>query len=168
MVKMKRENNKDMREIGFGSSKVSGVKAFPFYLLAFLLLIAQGAFAVNVKTDRTWYLAGEAMTVRVTADDAVIAYAELCDTYGQAAGIMVSLQDGRGTGIIELPSNLHSGYYVLSVYTRNQAEVSHQLVAIVNPLHKSKDDDMELESGIYRVNLYANGNLIGVSEFKLK
>ena len=32
----------------------------------------------------------------------------------------------------------------------------------------SKDDDMELESGIYRVNLYANGNLIGVSEFKLK
>ena len=32
----------------------------------------------------------------------------------------------------------------------------------------SKDDEMELESGIYRVNLYANGNLIGVSEFKLK
>ena len=143
MVKMKRENNKDMREIGFGSSKVSGVKALPFYLLAFLLFMTQGAFAVNVKTDRTWYLAGEAMTVRVTADDAVIAYAELCDTYGQAAGIMVSLQDGKGTGIIELPSNLHSGYYVLSVYTRNQTEVSHQLVAVVNPLHKSKDDDME-------------------------
>jgi hypothetical protein len=32
----------------------------------------------------------------------------------------------------------------------------------------SKDDETELESGIYRVNLYANGNLIGVSEFKLK
>ena len=32
----------------------------------------------------------------------------------------------------------------------------------------SKDDEMELEAGIYRVNLYANGNLIGVSEFKLK
>jgi len=32
----------------------------------------------------------------------------------------------------------------------------------------SKDDEMELESGIYRVNLYANGNLIGVTEFKLK
>ncbi|MBQ6069682.1 MAG: hypothetical protein IJK84_09275 [Bacteroidales bacterium] len=32
----------------------------------------------------------------------------------------------------------------------------------------SKDDDMELEAGIYRLNLYANGNLIGVTEFKLK
>lgn len=32
----------------------------------------------------------------------------------------------------------------------------------------SKDDEMELEAGIYRVSLYANGNLIGVSEFKLK
>ena len=32
----------------------------------------------------------------------------------------------------------------------------------------SKDDEMELEAGIYRVSLYANGNLIGVTEFKLK
>ena len=32
----------------------------------------------------------------------------------------------------------------------------------------SKDDEMELEAGIYRVSLYANGNLSGVSEFKLK
>ena len=32
----------------------------------------------------------------------------------------------------------------------------------------SKDDETELEAGIYRVSLYANGNLIGISEFKLK
>lgn len=32
----------------------------------------------------------------------------------------------------------------------------------------SKDEEMELEAGIYRVSLYANGNLIGISEFKLK
>ena len=32
----------------------------------------------------------------------------------------------------------------------------------------SKDDEIELEAGIYRVSLYANGNLIGISEFKLK
>lgn len=32
----------------------------------------------------------------------------------------------------------------------------------------SKDDDFELEVGIYRVKLYANGNLIGQTEFKLK
>ncbi len=32
----------------------------------------------------------------------------------------------------------------------------------------SKDDDTELESGIYRVSLYANSSLIGFTEFKLK
>lgn len=132
-----------MKEKGFGCSKVLGVKVLSFYLFTFILFMAQSSFAVNVKTDRTWYLAGEAMTVSVTADSALIAYAELCDTHGLAAGVVVSLKGGAGRGIIELPSNLHSGYYVLSAYTRHNAEVSHQLVAVVNPLHKNKDDDME-------------------------
>ena len=35
-------------------------------------------------------------------------------------------------------------------------------------LNWSKDDEVELESGIYRLSLYANGNLIGTTEFKLK
>ena len=94
-------------------------------------------------TDRTWYLAGEAMKVRVAADNATIAYAELCDTYGLAAGTILRLVGGTGEGIIELPVDLHSGYYLLSVYTRNDTTVSQQLVAIVNPLHKSEDDDIE-------------------------
>jgi hypothetical protein len=60
------------------------------------MVLTVGAFAASVKTDRAWYLAGEAMTVSVTADDALIAYAELCDTRGLAAGVAVSLQDGVG------------------------------------------------------------------------
>lgn len=32
----------------------------------------------------------------------------------------------------------------------------------------SKDDETELEAGVYRVSLFANGSLIGVTEFKLK
>lgn len=32
----------------------------------------------------------------------------------------------------------------------------------------AKDSETELESGIYRLSLYANGSLIGVTEFKLK
>ena len=103
-------------------------------------------FAANIETDRTWYLAGETMKVNVTAD-ALIAYAELCDTHGLAAGVVVSLKGGEGTGILELPANLHSGYYVLSVYTRHNADVSHRLVAVVNPLHKSADDDVKWVSG---------------------
>ena len=107
------------------------------------MVLSLSTFATSFKTDRTWYLAGEAMKVSVTADDALIAYAELCDTYGLAAGAVVSIKGGEGTGIVELPSDLHSGYYVLSVYTRNNTNVSHQLVAVVNSLHKSEDDDIE-------------------------
>ena len=111
-----------------------------FYLLSFLPFTR--CLAASIETDRDWYLAGEAMQVSVTADDALIAYAELCDTKGLAAGIMVSLKDGKGMGTIELPSSLHSGYYMLSVYTRNNPNVSQRLVAVVNPLLKSKDDDI--------------------------
>ena len=107
------------------------------------MVLALSTYAASIETDRTWYLAGEAMKVSVTADNTLIAYAELCDTYGLAAGVVVSLQEGAGTGIIELPSNLHSGYYVLSVYTRHNIKVSQQLVAVVNPLRKSEDDDIE-------------------------
>ena len=107
------------------------------------MTLALSTFAARVETGRTWYLAGERMTVSITDDDALIAYAELCDVHSLAAGTVVSLNEGRGTGFIELPSDLHSGYYVLSVYTRHSASVSRQLVAVVNPLRKNEDDDIE-------------------------
>ena len=107
------------------------------------ILLAHNTFAAEFRTDRTWYLAGEQMTVSITDQDALIAYAELCDTQGLAAGTTISIHNHKGTGTIELPANLHSGYYALSVYTRHSAQVSNQLVAIINPLHKSKDDDIE-------------------------
>ena len=107
------------------------------------LVLTLNAFATSINTDRQWYLAGEAMKVDISIDNALIAYAELCDINSLAAGVVISLNGGKGTGTIELPSNLHSGYYVLSVYTRDKANVSNKLVAIINTLHKSKDDDIE-------------------------
>ena len=111
-------------------------------LMATLVLVLS-TFAANIETDRNWYLAGEAMKISVTDDDAMIAYAELCDTHGLAAGVVIGLDEGKGAGTIELPSSLHSGYYVLSVYTRHSTQVFQRLIAIVNPLHKSGDDDIE-------------------------
>ena len=111
------------------------------------MVLATRTFAVSIETDRTWYLAGEAMEVSVTADDAKIAYAELCDTYGLAAGVVIGVKGGYGSGVIELPTDLHSGYYVLSAYTRDNVHVANRLVAIVNALHKSEDDDIEWLSG---------------------
>jgi len=108
-----------------------------------MMVLTLSTYAANFETDRTWYLAGEPMKVTVTADDAMIAYAELCDTHALAAGVIINLKEGVGTGTIELPADLHSGYYMLSVYTRNNPEVSQRLIAVVNPLHKSQDDDIE-------------------------
>ena len=107
------------------------------------MALSLGGYAARVETDRAWYLAGEAMTVYVAINNASIAYAELCDAYGLAAGVVISLQGGEGRGSVELPSNLHSGYYVLSAYTRDNTHVSHRLVAVVNPLRRSVDDDIE-------------------------
>lgn len=113
------------------------------FSLTAALVLAMNTFAANIETDRSWYLAGEAMKISVTLDDAVIAYAELCDTHRLAAGVLIGLKENKGIGTIELPADLHSGYYVLSVYTRDNANVIQRLVAIVNPLRKSGDDDIE-------------------------
>lgn len=108
-----------------------------------VLAFALSSFAASIETDRQWYLAGETMNVSITTDNALIAYAELCDTRSLSAGCVISINGGKGSGNIELPTDLHSGYYVLSVYSRDNANVSNRLVAIINPLHKSKDDDIE-------------------------
>ena len=122
------------------------ISSFTFLISHFSFLICN-AMTVQVQTDRPWYLAGEAMTIRVTADDALIAYAELCDTRGLAAGVVVGLNGGVGEKAMELPADLHSGYYVLSVYTSGDANVSQRLVAVVNPLRSSADDDIEWVKG---------------------
>ena len=109
--------------------------------LAAATVLALSSFATNVETDRTWYLAGEAMKISVRADNALIAYAELSDANGLAAGVVVGLKGGEGKAAIELPSHLHSGYYVLSVYTRDDSQATQRFVAVVNALHKSKNDD---------------------------
>ena len=117
-------------------------RACSFLISHFSFLICM-ATPMHIETDRSWYLAGEAMTVSMTDDEARIAYAELCDTHGLAAGVVIGLKGGAGKGVIELPANLHSGYYMLSAYTRHNTEVSQRLIAVVNPLRKSANDDIE-------------------------
>jgi hypothetical protein len=111
--------------------------------LIIALVLSLNSFATNIETDRQWYLAGEAMKVSITTENAFMAYAELCDMHSLVAGTLIKLNKGKGAISIELPSNLHSGYYVLSVYTRDNANVTNKLVGIVNPLRKNKDDDIK-------------------------
>ncbi|MBR5354461.1 MAG: hypothetical protein IK126_12200 [Bacteroidales bacterium] len=79
--------------------------------------------------------------------------------------------------VITSPSNvvLHNGTVeqkfdangVRTTYTMVQA---YEFTGQTRPFDMSWscDDQMELEAGVYRLSLYANGNLIGVTEFKLK
>ncbi|MBR3725744.1 MAG: hypothetical protein IKN11_10210 [Bacteroidales bacterium] len=79
--------------------------------------------------------------------------------------------------VITSPSNttLHNGTMeqkfdangVRTTYTMVQA---YEFTGQTRPFDMSWscDDQIELESGVYRLSLYANGNLIGVTEFKLK
>ena len=116
-------------------------------ILTVMMVLALSTLAANVETDRPWYLAGEELRVTITDGNAAVAYAELCDTAGLAAGVAVRLEQGQGTGVIPLPRDLHSGYYVLSVYTRHETQVSHQLVAVINPLQRHAADDIEWVAG---------------------
>lgn len=79
--------------------------------------------------------------------------------------------------VITSPSNvvLHNGTVeqkfdangVRTTYTMVQA---YEFTGQTRPFDMSWscDDQTELEAGVYRLSLYANGNLIGVTEFKLK
>ena len=42
-------------------------------LLIAAMVLSLSTFAASVSTDRTWYLAGEAMQVNISVDDALIA-----------------------------------------------------------------------------------------------
>ncbi len=108
------------------------------------LLLSFSTLAANIDTDRSWYLAGEAMKLNIsTEDSAIIAYAELCDINGLAACNMLYLYDGKGKCNIELPADIHSGYYILNAYTRDNAKVATQLVPIINLFYKNKQDSID-------------------------
>ena len=142
MTRKRRQMVRQVRQMVKNNCKKAMMMKNRIRLLTTAVVLALGCPAATVETDRTWYLAGEAMTVSVTDDDALIAYAELCDTHGLVAGTAISLDRGVGKGVIELPADMHSGYYVLSAYSRHDTSVSNHLVAVVNTLRKSEDDDV--------------------------
>ena len=116
------------------------------FVLSALLLTLPTA-AQQILLDHDWYLAGDKMTVAVEVGSAEtaskVAYVELCDATGLQANCVIGLSKGRGQGLIELPSTLHSGYYLLSMYTRMGSQALQQLVPVVNIMQKSVADDIK-------------------------
>ncbi len=106
-------------------------------------------------TDKDCYLAGERLqvSVRTLTPDAQpldlsrVAYVELSDTARLCAQTMVALNEGTGWASMPLPATLHSGNYMLTVYTRNMRNYGQQcffrkIVSVVNTLRLSDRDNL--------------------------
>lgn len=132
------------------------------YILGWLLLAVHPLQAqvlqeyTQVVTDKDCYLTGEQMLVKVNVTDeqgkllslSKVAYVELCDVRGIQAQCMVQLDGGTGWAALDLPNSMHSGHYLMSVYTRFMRNFSPQhyarkVVPVVNLLHNSPADLVE-------------------------
>lgn len=118
------------------------------YLHLFILLLIANlsATAANVTVDRQWYVAGEGVNLSIVLDDKLskVAYIELCDTTGVQAGDVIALEKGKAETTFILPKALHSGYYLLSVYTHNSAP-QQKILPVVNTLTASTEDRIAWE-----------------------
>lgn len=99
-------------------------------------------------TDKTLYLTGERIHVSLRSQkQSKVAYVELADTKGMVAQTMVFMNNGCGWAELPLPSDLHSGNYMLTTYLRGSAhnmseKPKHQIISIVNPYSTTDEDDV--------------------------
>ena len=130
-------------------------KIFSLLLMLSCLQLALAQEVAHAITDKDCYLTGERLHIRIDITDASqqplslskVAYVELSDAHRICAQGMVQLTDGMGWADIALPASMHSGNYLLSVYTRamrNQGQDTffRKLVSIVNTLHVVRTDDI--------------------------
>jgi hypothetical protein len=100
---------------------------------------------VYVHTDKDCYIAGEDIRLKIyvidshfqPSDLSKVGYVEICNTEKPLLQIKVALENGGGAGKIEIPTDIPSGIYQLSGYTRymrNEGEkvFFQKQIAIVN------------------------------------
>jgi Large extracellular alpha-helical protein len=100
---------------------------------------------VYLQTDKQLYMAGELLRLKLYTTDAdgklmdfsKIGYIELIRDSIPEAQIKIAIQDGIGTGWMELPTMLPTGYYRIIAYTRymrNESEIVffEKTITIVN------------------------------------
>lgn len=129
------------------------------FLLSSAIASAQPSTSEHVYafTDKDCYLAGERLHVSIAITDShqqlspwsKVAYVELTDVEHLCAQGIVAIDGGRGWADIPLPETLHSGYYQLSVYTRNMPAASpsalcQKVIAVVNTLHITRQDELAI------------------------
>ena len=128
------------------------------YLLLLILInfsLLPNCFAkgeiIYLSTDRDFYIAGENMWLSLfsfTKDNESslmlnnhnkIAYIEISNSSGTVITEKILITDSRGSGIINLPPNLPSGFYNIYAYTNNETNLNEtplfkKRFAIINTL----------------------------------
>ncbi len=133
---------------------------FLFFTLSLFLcsLPCRAAERALAITDKDLYVTGERLHISVCITDqdmkpstlSRVAYVEISDAHHLCAQGMVALDHGRGWADIALPPTLHSGNYLLSVYTRDMRNLDltkddalfNKFISIVNPSHVSRADNI--------------------------
>lgn len=120
---------------------------------------------MSATIDKQLYLTGEVLHISLQLTDAEgnngglsrVAYVELSDTKRTFAQGMAMLdKNGLGWTDISLPSAMHSGYYLLTAYTRYMRtegpEVFYkQLVPVLNLLRVSREDQVRYLDSTYTI-----------------
>jgi len=109
---------------------------------------------VYVHTDKNCYVAGEDILLKFYVVDShfqpsglsKVGYVEICNTQKHWMQIEVALENGGGAGKIKIPTELPSGIYRLSGYTRymrNEGEkvFFNKQIAIVNVEEQTPDSN---------------------------
>jgi hypothetical protein len=109
---------------------------------------------ILLNTDRKLYLSGDEIWIAIKCVNAYshkvsvlskIAYVELYNNKKSAVlKKMIMLSEGRGSGVIQIPPGLETGYYTLRAYTNwmknfSGSHYTNSIISIVNPWAKSLD-----------------------------
>ena len=126
-----------------------------FIFIFSYLLSLHAQEVAHAITDKECYLTGERLHIRIDITDqqqkpsdvSKVAYVEINDANHICAQSMVQLTGGTGWADIALPASMHSGNYMLSVYTkamRNQPqdEFFRKIISVVNPLRVLRADNI--------------------------
>lgn len=110
---------------------------------------------IRLTTDKDCYLAGEEIWLKVCIADeknqpldiSKVAYMEISDPKQIYAQAKISLNEGMGSGRIQLPRTMHSGTFQLTAYTRylrnwGEETFTRRLIAVINTLKSSEEDQM--------------------------
>ena len=109
--------------------------------------------AILLTTDRKIYVSGDEIWFALKSVNAYshkvsvlsrIAYVELYNSKSVVLKKMIRLSDGKGSGVLQIPPGLETGYYILRAYTNwmKNFSITHyanKIISIVNPWVKSFD-----------------------------